>query len=100
MWRTTAARLRAKTEIDLTFDTADVSILSNAVSRQLAEHGIRMVHGEVIEGPTNAHPDSQIGRLIRLYKRLDDARYGRRNRDDEARILSESPGVPIGTPGT
>jgi hypothetical protein len=63
--------------IDLNLTEEDTCSLSVVLKDFLSEHGIEMQHEEILKGripPATSH----LGVLIRLYQRIDSARFGRK----------------------
>ncbi len=64
--------------VDLNLNEQEQVSLRLALRAALDSHGVSIVHGEVVDSGSPFHPNSHIGTLVNLYRRVDDAYHGRK----------------------
>jgi hypothetical protein len=66
--------------IDLNLNENEQTSLILVLRDALDKHGVSMLHQEVVRQPMGGyHPESHIGTLIDLYRRVDVALHGSKN---------------------
>lgn len=70
---------RHKFSIDLNLTEQDQISLSLVLREALDRHGVSMIHSEIVRQPADGfHPDSHLGKLVDLHRRVDAALHGRK----------------------
>lgn len=76
----------ADQSIDLNLTQDSLTSLAIALEHALEVHGVKVQHERVLS-VTEFHPDSHIGTLVKLYQRVDAARFGRKTWNADWRAL-------------
>lgn len=70
---------KSRFSIDLNLNERDQISLSVALREALDKHGVAMMHDKIVSQPAGGfHPDSHVGVLVDLYRRVDAALHGRK----------------------